>query len=84
MFLVTCVEYIAKIIPQYTDCIQGNYPSSALCFLSGIAQFQTCYDNATSNCTGNVVTGVSKTRKSGSGAQSPRGKEGGGQRETVV
>ena len=37
-----------------------NCSCSALCFPSGTAQvFQTCYDNATANCTGNVVTGVS-------------------------
>jgi len=33
--------------------------SSALCFPSGTAQFQTCYDNAAANCGGNVVIGVS-------------------------
>jgi len=35
--------------------------NSALCFPLGIAQFQTCYDNAAANCGGNVVTGVSTT-----------------------
>ena len=30
-----------------------------LCYLSGTAQFQTCYDNAAASCGGNVVTGVS-------------------------
>ena len=51
-----CVRHEVVVI---TGEVNVRIDFFTLCFPSGTAQFERCWDNATTNCGGNEVTGVS-------------------------